>query len=274
VNVQSHVNGDFAAQLSAAALWYARQGWQVVPLEVGGKRPSRAALNGYKSATSDAERIRAIWREPYNVGIPTGAPGPDVLDVDQRPGRSGWAAFDRLKSAGLLTGAHRLVRTRAGGCHLYFAGTRQGCGSLKAEGIDFKSSGGYVVAPPSFVDAAHTDYGIAGAYELLDDRPPTGATFDWAACKRLLVPPRPRYVGARNRGPGSAAHLADWLEQQGEGNRNNSLYWAVCAALEAGDEDIIAELAAVAISAGLSNDEVHKTVASAYRKVASNGGGA
>ena len=46
-----------------------------------------------------------------NVAIATGAPGPDVLDVDVKPDGSGFAAFNRLKQAGLLTGARALVRT-------------------------------------------------------------------------------------------------------------------------------------------------------------------
>ena len=93
-------------------------------------------------------------------------PGPNVLDVDVRPGGTGWPAFNVLKRAGLLAGAFRLVRTWSGGAHLYFAGTDQGCGSVKAAHLDFKARGGYVVVPPSHVDGR--------PYQLIDQRPPTG----------------------------------------------------------------------------------------------------
>jgi hypothetical protein len=73
--------------------------------------------HGFEDATTDPEVIRAWWaRWPAaNVAIATGAPGPDVLDVDVKPGGSGWPALRRLKRAGLLTGAARLVRTPSGG---------------------------------------------------------------------------------------------------------------------------------------------------------------
>lgn len=52
-----------------------------------------------------------------------------------------------------------------------------------------------------------------------------------------------------------------------QGNRNNGLFWACCRALETGDEAVIAELADVALSAGLGEAEVRRTISSAYKKV-------
>ena len=58
---------------------------------------------------------------------------------------TGWAAFNRLKAAGLLAGAFRLVRTPSGAAaHLYFAGTDQRSGSLPGQHLDFKACGGCV----------------------------------------------------------------------------------------------------------------------------------
>jgi hypothetical protein len=59
--------------------------------------------------------------------------GPDVLDVYTTDGAPGFASYNRLKRAGLLAGGHRLVRTRSGGLHVYYAGTARGCGRLRAE---------------------------------------------------------------------------------------------------------------------------------------------
>lgn len=62
-----------------------------------------------------------------------------------------------------------------------------------------------------------------------------------------------------------------WLEGQGQGNRNSGLFWAACTALEAGDEDVIGDLAAAALSAGPDEDEVRRTIGSAYKKVTDDG---
>ena len=253
-----------AAIMLPAALWWAEaRGLWVFPCEWGGKRP--VVPRGFKSATCDRRRI-VDWFEGrfsgHNIGARTGAPGEDVLDVDVRPDGSGWAAFNRLKQAGMLAGAHRLVRTPSGGLHVYFTGTNQRCGSLKAEHLDFKATGGYVLVPPSHVAGAF--------YEVIDERPPTGAALDWQAARRLLCPLRPpQAVGTtvtHRHGPGSQAHLAAWLEGQPVGNRNNALFWAVGAAFRAGDEEVISELATVAHSAGLPIDEVTRTIESARRK--------
>ena len=89
----------------------------------------------------------------WNLAIATGAPGPDVLDVDDHgPAGNGYAAFGRLHCAGLLDGAAGYVRTPSGGLHAYFTGPHQRNGHLAAHHLDFRSAGGYVLAPPSQVD--------------------------------------------------------------------------------------------------------------------------
>jgi Bifunctional DNA primase/polymerase, N-terminal len=93
----------------------------------------------------------------------------DVLDVDVRPDGDGFAAFNRLRRAGLLTGARALVRTRSGGLHVYYAGTAQPSGRLVRHFLDLKAVSGYVIAPPSFVDADET--GPAGAVMVCSTAP-------------------------------------------------------------------------------------------------------
>jgi Bifunctional DNA primase/polymerase, N-terminal len=177
------MTGDVLGQ----ALAYAVGGWPVFPCKPGSKEPDTP--HGFKDATTDPGVITTWWRArpDRNVAIATGAPGPDVLDVDTRPGGSGWSAFGRLKRAGLLTGASVLVRTRSGGLHLYFTGTGQTCGKLPRHYLDFKATGGYVLAPPSYV--AEDPNGPAGAYELLEQRDADGR-LDWQAVRQLLDPPR------------------------------------------------------------------------------------
>lgn len=243
----------------AAALDYAARGWPVFPCKPGSKEP--ATSHGFKDATTDPDVIRHWWRRTpaANVAIATGAPAVDVLDVDVKPDGSGYAAFNRLKRAGLLTGALALVRTPSGGLHTYFVGTGQRCGALKRHFLDFKATGGYVLAPPSTVDGR--------AYELLDRRDASGV-LDWASVARLLDPPRPAAPRpTRRRRKTGVEALAAWVAGQPEGNRNNALFWAACRAVEEGHGASLGELVAAAVQAGLDERSAWRTAQSARRQI-------
>jgi hypothetical protein len=245
-----------AARVLAAALAYAAAGWPVFPCQAGAKAP--LTVHGFKNASTAPAVIRAWWdRWPgANVAIATGAPGPDVLDVDVKPDGDGWPAFNRLSRAGLLGGARALVRTPSGGLHAYFAGTGQRNGKLARHHLDFRGAGGYVLAPPSRVHGQ--------VYELLDHRSGATGQLDWQAVTRLLDPARPP---ARSRGSSvnNLAGLAAWVAAQREGNRNDGLYWAARRAAEAGQRDLGA-LVAAAVRAGLAEAEARRTVASAVKE--------
>ena len=185
------------------ALAYARRGWPVFPCLPGQKIP--ATTHGFRDATTDEQQITAWFtRHPgRNLAIATGAPGPDVLDVDQHgPDGTGFAAYARLRRAGLLTGATAYVRTPSGGLHAYFTGTAQRNGHLPDHHLDFRSAGGYILAPPSHV-GGHP-------YQLLKT---TGAhgTLDWHAVTQLLQPQRqqqrPRAPPGPRPGPGRPGPL-------------------------------------------------------------------
>ena len=131
------------------------------PAAAGRSSPASPARRPPPPRTASAtppptrEQITAWFaRHPdWNLAIATGAPGPDVLDVDEHgPAGNGYAAFARLSRAGLLDGAAAYVRTPSGGLHAYFTGSDQRNGHLPAHHLDFRSRGGYVLAPPSQVD--------------------------------------------------------------------------------------------------------------------------
>jgi hypothetical protein len=244
-----------------AALTYAGRGWRVFPLAPAGKTP--ATRNGCKDATTDEKTITRWWQNGplCNIGIATGDPGIDVLDVegDRKPGGSGWEAFHLLKRCGLLGGASALVRTPSDGVHVYFRGTAQSNGSLGGHHIDFRGAGGYVVAAPSHVVTEH----YSGDYEVIDQRDAAG-TLDWRSVKNLLDRPKPP---ARPRGMPKAdvGALANWVAKLPEGSRNNGLFWAGCRAAEDGGDTAV--LITAAIVAGLPESEAAATIASASRKV-------
>ena len=173
---------DVGPALLDAALGYAARGWPVFPCTPGAKAPAgQLAPHGVLDATTDPARIRAWWtaQPDANVGIATGAPGPDVLDVDVKGG-NGYAALARINDAGLLTGAGESVSTPSGGAHLYFDGTGQRNGSIRGHHVDFRAAGGYVLAPPSVVDGKPYRPG---------DGQPAAAPIDWQAVRALLDPP-------------------------------------------------------------------------------------
>jgi bifunctional DNA primase/polymerase-like protein len=165
------------------ALAYARRGWPVFPCQPGQKVP--ATRHGYRDATTDPEQITGWFtrRPGYNLAIATGAPGPDVLDIDVHGAAgNGYAALGRLHCAGLLEGAYCYVRTPSGGLHIYFTGTTQHCGHLAAHHVDFRSAGGYVLAPPSQVD---------GHPYLPWGTPARDGTLSWErACRALPSQPQ------------------------------------------------------------------------------------
>jgi hypothetical protein len=240
----------------AAALRYAQAGWPVFPCLPGEKAP--ATQHGFLDATADPDKITWWWsRNPgRNVAIATGTPGPDVLDVDVHKQGSGFAAFNRLHHEGLLDGASAYIRTPSGGLHAYFTGSEQGNGRLPRHHLDFRSKGGYVVAPPSHVNGRH--------YELIKRADERGG-LNWDAVARLLEPElqqRPRRSDERST---DAHRLAEWMAHQQEGNRNDGLFWAANRALDAGLADL-EELADAARRTGLDEREIARTVASAHRR--------
>ena len=141
-------------------------------------------------------------RDPgRNLAIATGVPGPDVLDVDQHgPAGNGFTALGQLRDAGLLDGAAAYVRTPSGGMHVYFTGTPQHCGHLPAHHLDFRSTGGYVLAPPSQVGGK--------PYRLVWEPGGRGGTLNWERAAR--APATPAAAPARTAGPAPVLISGTW----------------------------------------------------------------
>jgi Bifunctional DNA primase/polymerase, N-terminal len=240
------------------ALAFATCGWPVLPCQPGRKTP--ATPHGHRDATTDPGQIIAWFgRHPgWNLAIATGAPGPDVLDVDEHgEAGNGYAAFRQLRTAGLLDGASAYVRTPSGGLHAYFTGSDQHNGHLPGHHLDFRSRGGYVLTPPSQVGGK--------PYQLVQTPNGRGA-LDWDAVVRYLQPQRqPQPPRHPQVGRQDLSGLARWVASQPEGNRNAGLFWAANRALEADSAADLSPLAAAARQAGLGEREVTRTLDSARK---------
>lgn len=137
------------------------KGWYVFPVK--GKIP---ALKGdwREHSTNKEETIFEWSMDGYNgFGVDLEKSGLTVIDIDIRPGKSG---FDSLKSLNISLPKTFTVSTPTGGKHLYYKGvTKSGKLRLNGEtvdGVDVKSGGGYVVAPSS-------PHPAGGFYEIEDD---------------------------------------------------------------------------------------------------------
>ena len=136
--------------LIEAALWYARRGWHVLPLQDKGKQPRIPEWT--TQATVDENAIRAWWMKwpDANVGILTGEKsGLVVLDIDPRHGGDETLA-ELEKQHGKLPDTVEAI-TGGGGRHILFKhpGHRVTSKPNWAKGIDIRADGAQIVAAPS-----------------------------------------------------------------------------------------------------------------------------
>lgn len=148
--------------LLGAALTYATWGWPVFPIKPGHKTP--LTRHGLHDATTDPMLLRSWWATwpQANIGLPTGHRF-DVVDVDP----AGLAWWTRMRLADHPDDVfHGQVSTPRGGYHLYRLPT--GAGNLAdfAPGVDFRGTGGYVLAPPSVLVADAITHGPVPSWPL------------------------------------------------------------------------------------------------------------
>jgi len=132
---------------------YAERGWPVFPCKPGGKTPITPA--GFKDASTDPEQISRWWRDhpQANIGIPTGAAGLVVVDVDVKNGASGLESLQALVAElGPEIAETAVARTPSGGRHYIYRANghslRNSAGRL-GPGLDVRAEGGYIIAPGS-----------------------------------------------------------------------------------------------------------------------------
>ena len=259
--------------MTAAEL--AQLGFRIFPCLPGDKRP--AVDRWEQRASADPAHVAEAWRTRFpghNIGIACGPSRLVVLDLDchgelpsewRLPGVSdGRDVLAQLcEWAGQPWPSTYWVATPSGGWHLYFRapdgpGIRNSA-SLIGPQIDVRGVGGYVVGAGSVVDSK--------PYELLDGQPPVPLP-QWVA--RMLTRPAPVPRPTRAQvAPGSSRRLEGLVrtvETAQPGGRNDALYWASCRAAELDATEHGAAAAALldaALTAGLTESEVRRTIASA-----------
>jgi putative DNA primase/helicase len=149
-----------------AALEYAAEGWRVFPCAARNKNP--LTERGVNDATTDVDTILRWWTKwpDANVAIAMG----EIIAIDVDPRHGGDESLAYLERQHGPLSATRQASTGGGGRHFFFRpnGTpiRNSNGKL-GEGLDVKSLGGYVVAPPS-IHPSGKKYEWANRHEVLD----------------------------------------------------------------------------------------------------------
>lgn len=141
------------------AVALAEQGFHILRLRSGDKRPMRDG-KFVDQATRDPSVLATwFWDDAHNIGIATEKFGDDeallVVDVDKKGNKNGFIRVLELELEGKDFPLTMESATPTGGRHIIYrvpAAVRQGVDVL-GDGLDIRSSGGYIVAPGSRVAA-------------------------------------------------------------------------------------------------------------------------
>lgn len=261
--------------IHVAATRYARRGLKVFPLSrdkmpfsnmrVGlslvEPRIIEAGQGGFHVATTNLEQLALWWGKHFPGANVAAVPPNNVVVVDIDPRNGGNATWEALTNGHVVPDTI-VTKTGSDGRHYWFKLPYMwDVRSTMGEGIDLKTSTGYVVMPPSI-------HPKTGERYLFLSWPQSGIAVlpEWLrphVFKPLSAPPslyRPRRVDS-----GAGSGLVETVEHAQAGERNSTLYWAACRNAEQGLglED---ELIAAALVCGLSESEARNTVNSASRK--------
>ena len=141
--------------MGKAAVWYCEHNFAIIPLKPKQKEP--ASKNGLNDWTDNPESARQLWtmNPDFNIGIVCGVPSKGLLvldfDQDEDKDKDGYRTLNEWsKVHGELPETVSQI-TGSGGMHLFY---RTGRTNIKNSvnhnlGVDIRTDGGYIVAPPS-----------------------------------------------------------------------------------------------------------------------------
>lgn len=298
-----------------AARWWASKGVPVFPLHnpvltpmlewacscgQGDACPSPAkhprTANGFHDASTDPATIDGWWERwpEANIGLRTGVEF-DLLDID---GPAGFAVLEQMAAELGQPAALAVVESgRAdGGRHFYMAPpglTSLQQGRTSPVGVDAKTVGGYVVAPPSqhisgyryTMTRTYGDPGEGASWQdvhaWLVAHAPVRETYS-AAPERPVEAPEDRSPSRQTRLEkwcggalrGYADRLSKMDPETGRNNYLNGAAWRLLRFAEAGlleHEAVIETLRDAAQECGLPSSSIEATLRSAHRAARQSG---
>lgn len=237
---------------------------------------------GCHAASRDPDQIDA-WSDEFpnaNIAVACGdINGICVLDVDNP---AGLESLDRIWSMGFERFAPTVMaRSARGGLHYYFiqpnVATKNRAGMI-APGLDIRSNGGAIIAPPSETEHGRYEWINAPDAWNHDGIVIPAPMPEWlrqkASAERLPNPAAIRRSAGRTPDKPSP-RILDMEERElratGEGGRNHALNKAAfvfgqfVAAGMIGEADARRRLLAASASIGLPYVEAEKTIASGLR---------
>jgi hypothetical protein len=266
--------------IGAAALRYQGQGYAVLPLARGRKRPHRMLgdSGGVHWASKDGKAARWCWSQDKaaNLGVACGSPSRlVVLDLDVKHGHNGPATlWGFMRSNGLGLPGDAVVHTPSGGVHLWLRTGRDVRVPARPgilPGVDILGDGNLVVAPPSAALVASRNgeqvpvpyRWDSGCFCFAPDAPPW--VLQWVAS----AGPAPG-SGGGGTGPDEDVDIEE-LKTRGAqvGSRNREMYRAACALhRKMSPDDVLEELMVIWLAGdqmGMPWSEV-KTINESARK--------
>lgn len=224
------------------ALAYAADGCAVFPCAENGKEP--ACQHGVKDATTDPDKILALWRDNpnLNIGFDPHSKGWCVVDIDGQEGENSLFAFELDNGQLPETREHS---TPGGGRHLLFLGALPPTASKIGPGLDTRGNGSsYILVPPSIV---------------------AGKPYVVTKEVSLAPVPKPIVAAAGARRERIAAPEGIELDQRQNISRAINLAKRAAPAIEGqGGDAATYALAAEIMSLGISPDKAFEIIAEHY----------
>lgn len=243
-------------QFLDAAIEYASKGMAVFPLKPRDKKP--LTKHGVNDATTDFDTIEKWWKKNpnANIGIACGqiSGGLLVIDLDEREnGVSGFDSLHEWESAnGELPETARTITGKGGSHILYRVDHKENNRVDLLDGVDVRSDGGYIVAPPSI----H----------------PNGNRYEWEYDPEEYDIAEADETVMQLLSVGKKVEVDNFTmpDKVGKGSRNDTMYKLACSfqAKNLPDSVIRASMSAAnneMCEPPLSDDELDKIIQSALR---------
>jgi len=145
------------------AMQYHRLGWNVIPIVAGGKTPSGEFKEYIERPQEDTDIYELFSEHTGNIALLTGkVSGIVAVDMDTyKENYSGINIFSTIS-----------VKSPRGGEHLYFRYEEGQGNEAELKGIGIRSTGYYVVLPPSEVGGNFYEWKTEPTAENLKHIPP------------------------------------------------------------------------------------------------------